>query len=199
MPKETKIAAAVLAGGKNSRLKQEKSLLEFAGKTLLQTELELLKKIFSKVVVVSSKPQIAAALPNHLCLQDIYSNGGPLAGIQAALQHFSKPVFIFGCDMPCLDEEIILAQIKQFQQSQADVLVPRHSKGLEPLHAIYAPACRPVIEQNIFDQIYAIHLIFSKLKLQYFDIEPQKTRCFFNINTRNDWQKFLTLQNEQTR
>src|SRR5262245_31299695 len=95
------ITAVILAGGKSSRMGQNKALLLIEGKTLIERIRELLSKIFSQVVVstASQNAYPRLELPEVV---DRYPETGPLGAITSVLESGLSPIFCVACDMPFL-------------------------------------------------------------------------------------------------
>jgi molybdopterin-guanine dinucleotide biosynthesis protein A len=192
MEKINDITAVILAGGKNSRINQEKSLIRFQGDCLIDRQVELLQSIFENIIIATSKESIKEKFPTMQLVEDEYINCGPLSGIHSAMKHSpTKSVFVFACDMPFLDTSIILRQISVFRRSNADILVPRHAEGIEPLHAIYSISNLPYLEECLKTKRYSVRSFYQKSHTEYLDFASQYIRNFFNINTPYDLQKII--------
>lgn len=188
------ITAVILAQGKNSRIGLEKCLLKQAGTTIIQNEIKILSKIFENIIIISSKEKLKKILPELDFYDDIYKDIGPLGGIHSALKHVkTTAAFIFASDMSNLSEKLILKQIERYKNQESDVLVPRHKEGIEPLHSIYSKRCLASIEDNISQNIYSIRKFYSRLSVSYFDVKDFEIISFFNINTLEDYNRFLTM------
>ena len=137
--------AAILAGGKSSRMGRDKALLDFNGQPLISHIAQILAPIFDETIVVTSNPKIAEAA-NLPAVADTFPNRGPLAGIHAALSHYQAPTFVIACDMPHLNADFIRYLIQDFDGAAR---VPLSDDGFEPLHAIYAATSRPTFEHYL--------------------------------------------------
>ncbi len=117
--------AAILAGGKSSRMGSEKALLQFESQPLIAHIARILKPIFPRICVVTNSLEVASAaqLP---AIRDEFVNRGPLGGIHAALQHFKAPTFVVACDMPFLSAPFIEYLNQNFD---GDALVPLSEGG----------------------------------------------------------------------
>lgn len=188
------ITAVILAQGKNSRIGMEKCLLRQGNSTIIQNEVEILRKLFKKIIVISSKKKLKKILPEFDFYDDIHKNIGPLGGIHSALKYITTDAaFIIASDMPYLSERLILKQIETYENRNADILVPRHKEGIEPLHSIYSKKCLPAIEENISQKIYSIRKFYGRLSVSYFDVKNHEIKYFFNVNTLEDYQKLINL------
>ncbi|MFQ6044546.1 MAG: hypothetical protein ACE5PV_27145, partial [Candidatus Poribacteria bacterium] len=92
-----------------------------------------------------------------------------------------------------------------------DIVIPKHSKGYEPLCAIYAKSCLPHIEEFLQANRLKIIDIFPRVRVRYVTESEIKgyvkhpDECgntadfmFFNINTQEDYQQALQLYRTHT-
>ncbi len=177
-----------MAQGKNKRIGLEKSLLSVTGLSIIENEANLLQSIFDKLIIVSSKKELKEKFPKIPFFNDIYSDIGPIAGIHSALYHIDTgAAFVFACDMPNLSKELIERQIELYMKSNTEIVVPRHSKGIEPLHAIYHKRCILNINRIIKEKNYSIRSFYKGLRVKYFDVTNHEINYFYNINTMQDY------------
>src|SRR3954464_13510045 len=73
-------SAFILAGGKSSRMGEDKAFLRLGGKTLLELAQELVSGVCGSVFVVGDRARFGPK-----AIQDIFPDSGPLGGIHAAL------------------------------------------------------------------------------------------------------------------
>jgi molybdopterin-guanine dinucleotide biosynthesis protein A len=186
------ITAVILADGKNTRLQMEKSLLEIDGSPLIDYQVLLLQSIFFRVMISSSKEALKIKFPQLKFVQDEYQCCGPLAGIQAAMKAAdTEAVFVFACDMPFLNRDLILKLVNAYQNSRADILVPRHQDGIEPLHAIYSTANLPYLEKSLASGDYSVRSFYRETKTAFYDLSADYIKFFYNINTHSDLSSLI--------
>lgn len=94
------VGGYVLAGGKSSRMGQDKALMKLAGKPLLYHAVKKLRRVCMDVRVLGSNPEFAAYAP---IVPDLHPDCGPMGGMEAALAHsvFDWNLFM-PVDMPFL-------------------------------------------------------------------------------------------------
>ena len=80
------ISAAVLAGGRSSRLGRNKALLPLHGKTVIEKVIDEVRCCVGAVTIITNSPDEYAHL-GYPCCADVLPGGGPLSGIHAALTH----------------------------------------------------------------------------------------------------------------
>lgn len=186
------IAAAILAGGKNSRMKgKNKAFLKINGISLIERNIKLLKKIFEEVIIVTNSPQDFKSYENDAAItEDIIKNAGPLGGIHSALLRTSKEALFFvACDMPFLHNGLIRKQLKHFRMKDCSAIVPKVGDFTEPLHSIY--------RKNLADDICrfikrngncSIRSFLERIDVCYWDLEntPFHRKIFMNLNTEEN-------------
>jgi len=184
---KNEITAVVLAGGKGSRINRDKTLLKVGNLLLLEKTTALLKEMFAEVIIVVAGDFVRKNFTDYKIVTDEFQNCGPLAGIHIALKNAAeKAIFVFACDMPNLNSEIIQRQLLTFENSRFDAIVPKHNEGIEPLHAIYAKSCLPAIEKNLKQKNYSVRSFFREIKVGYLEFGISEIKYFFNINTEHD-------------
>jgi len=96
----------IIGGGRSSRMGEDKSALEIAGRTLLERTIDALS--FSAEIWVVAAPRVLRERPNwpavHFTLEDP-AFGGPAAGLVAGIDALSahsdsEQVIVFPVDMP---------------------------------------------------------------------------------------------------
>ncbi|MDP8202367.1 MAG: molybdenum cofactor guanylyltransferase [Candidatus Tenebribacter burtonii] len=186
------ITAVILAGGKNSRIQKEKSLIRIKGDHLIDKQVQLLGNIFENIIIVTSKDELRRKFPDLIIVEDEYKNCGPLGGIHAAMKHASTDsIFVFACDMPNLKTSIILQQVATYRSTTCDILVPRHREGIEPLHAIYSKTNLPFLEKCLVERRYSVRSFYNKVNAGYLNLDAKHIDSFFNINTYADLKKIV--------
>ncbi len=180
----------VLAGGRGSRLGgKNKPLIEVEGITILQRSLDILRPLFSEILL-SGWPDDTELPAGIKKVPDNFPGKGPLAGIEASMKAATTQyIFVFGGDMPWLSEEIITRQAAEFPEAPADVFVPRINNLTEPLHAIYSCRLHSSLETFLMSGDKPAIIDFIRLtRVRYYDLpsSPEAKRAFTNINTPED-------------
>src|SRR5687767_6222187 len=95
----------VLAGGRSSRMGQDKALLAYHGATQLDWAMALIKP-FVRRAFVSVRPDQTddPVRAQYKQIVDTQSDRGPIAGIMAAqARHPDAAWLVLACDLPFLD------------------------------------------------------------------------------------------------
>ena len=126
----------VLAGGRSSRMGQDKALLQVGGRSLVEVALDKL------CCIGVAAPRIAGAradLSAHAAVvPDLHPGCGPLSGIEAALAASKQALNLFlPVDMPLLPARFLSWMLLRAEITGALATVPRFNGQPQPLCAVY--------------------------------------------------------------
>lgn len=189
---KTPLYGLVLAGGKSTRMKQDKATLDIHGKSQVAFCYELLTPYCDQVFVSTRKDQPEAfKLRDFLQVNDIepFINIGPLGGILSAMtQHPEADWFVVACDLPYLDQKTIKHLIhKRNRKKMATAYLDADDELPEPLCAIY--------ESHSLDSLMAFRKEGGKCPRKFMmshEIElltqPDKM-ALINVNDPDEYRK----------
>ena len=142
------VSAFILAGGASTRMGREKGLLDFGGEPLVVRIARLLEPLAQEIIVIGTPERYsplglrAIADRSFLFGSDAEPVHSPLVGIATALSVTTSPWnLMLACDMPYLTREWIGWLLQRTVQSSAQAVMPKTSRGLEPLAAAYRKEC----------------------------------------------------------
>lgn len=78
------LGAYVLAGGRSTRMGQDKALLPLAGRPLVEHAVSKLRHLTDEVYILADRRELAAFAP---IVPDLRQGCGPLGGFETALSH----------------------------------------------------------------------------------------------------------------
>jgi molybdenum cofactor guanylyltransferase len=139
-----KVSAILLAGGASRRMGGlNKALLKVGRVTIVERVVHALSGIFPEVMVITNTPDDFAFLGLPM-FRDLRRGFGSLGGLYTGLTVSTMDHgFLVACDMPFLSAKAIEHMLALIEDN--DVVIPRLSGGLEPLHAVYSRRCVPHI------------------------------------------------------
>ncbi|MBI5249479.1 MAG: molybdenum cofactor guanylyltransferase [Desulfomonile tiedjei] len=167
----------------------KKALLRIHGQTIIEMAASVLSRVFSEIFIITNSPEDFGFLgfPMH---RDLIPGKGSLGGLYTGLsQCAGNWAFLVACDMPFLNAKVIEHMVQL--TSDADVVIPRISGMLEPLHAIYSKACLPHIEKLLAEGDLKILNFLDKVKInevceeELAQFDPE-LRFIINLNTPQD-------------
>jgi len=194
-----RIFGVVLAGGASRRFGRPKALAEVAGVPLARWSVDALVSAGLPVGVVTADVAVGAALrvPSR---PDLEPGLGPIGGLWTALEWARErgetAVFLLGCDMPLVTEELIRLIIAR--RGSAAAVAPRGPSGLQPLCALYHLACLPEVETGIRSRDWSLHGLLAAVEAQHVSESEVATvvrpeTAFWNVNTEDDGARAAEL------
>ncbi|MFZ4545533.1 MAG: molybdenum cofactor guanylyltransferase [Saprospiraceae bacterium] len=195
MTDENKISIAVLAGGKSSRMKQDKGLVMLNGKRMIEHVLDAARSVTSEIIVIANSD--AYQHFSFSCFPDEMTNCGPMGGIFTALKNAkTEKVLVLSCDAPFISTEVIQKMMEQ--SGGENVLVAWHKGNIHPICAIYSKKCLPILSNKLrtgdfklkaaLEALDAIKIVFD---------EDEYESAFLNINTPEDLERIQQYHNEK--
>lgn len=185
-----KVTGIILAGGKSSRLGEEKGLAHFHKKPLVSYAIETLKPICSEIIISANIHLNEYSAFGFPVVQDEFKNVGPIGGLSACLkQSTSQYNFVLSCDTPFVDPHLYTYLIKNIENFQAAVPL-HHNNLIEPLCACYASNVIWDMERNIEKGNYKMHDFLDRINCKIIEITDRLSfysdELFVNINTQKD-------------
>jgi molybdopterin-guanine dinucleotide biosynthesis protein A len=191
-----KVFGVVLAGGRSTRMGEDKARLVVEGVPLWERQARLLKGADVPAVIVSGSTSGPWAGSGFRVVQDDLPGIGPAAGIFSALRELPADfIIVVAVDMPRMDPGF-LASLLQQAISQGVGVVPRVNGRWEPLAAVYTRSVLPLLKERIR---------LEKFSLQEFVDEAVSLgflaglQCsgenagdrFLNLNTQDEWRSYI--------
>ena len=173
----------ILAGGKSSRMGQDKGLMDYEGKPMILHVINALQKISKNIVIIANNEEYAQfGFPTY---NDIYKETGPIGGIFTALTHsdFDQNLII-SCDSPNISHELLSHIINE--SVGYDITIPVNNGKSHQLIALYSKNCLPVLKSQIEGKNYKLRDCFSYLNVNLVDCEQFSETNFKNINSKED-------------
>ena len=189
------ISIVIQAGGRSSRMGQDKALMPFLGRPLIERQVELLSRLAGELLVITNRPEAYTFLGLPL-FPDLLPGTGPLGGLYTALSVASRPlVAVIACDMPFVSADLLRAQRDLLERESVDVVIPRSPEGLEPLHALHSKdtclaAVRAALDAGERKVIAWLPAVRSRVMSQeeVAQVDPQ-FRSFVNVNSPEEFRQ----------
>lgn len=183
-----KVTGVVLAGGKSERMGQNKALMLYKGRPLIQYILERLSTFTDQQMIIG-EPSIYEqfGVPVY---EDRYHGKGPLAGLHSALINSETDLnLVVGCDMPNIDRSV-LDHLAKHVDEEYDAYVPIHNGMMEPLFAIYHKRCSASFAQSLEKDVLKLSEAFKSVRVKFVQVGPRTEiddlEVFKNINGPKD-------------
>jgi molybdopterin-guanine dinucleotide biosynthesis protein A len=187
---KTAITGIILAGGKSSRMGEDKSLMAWKGKRLIEYSIEALSPLCKKIVISSNKNQYQ--FTGCEVWQDELPQQAPMIGIYSCLKRTITEInLILSCDMPLISTSVFEYLLSNSDGYEAIITVHDHNQA-EPLCGIYKRSLIPSIEKCILRQDFSLLKFLdaaSHLKVEIGQgLSFFNEKLFLNINTIDDFK-----------
>ena len=195
----------VLAGGRSSRMGQDKALLPFDGRPLVQRVALSVARACRPVWIVGGGA--AAAGEGHPyrnlgfpLIRDRLKGRGPVAGLHAGLlASESLWNFVCACDLPFISPRVIEVLKRYAVGTTYEAVVACSSGGRwEPLAACYSRLALKAAEERLGRSDASLSDVLRAVRVrtvhrQELERVDPDGRAFFNLNTSADYQQALAL------
>jgi len=182
------IPAVLFAGGKSSRMGEDKALLPFAGYTTLsQYQYQRLEKLFKAVYLSAKEDKFDF---NASLITDTYRQSSPLVGVLSVFETLDcDEVFVLSVDAPFVGEEIITSLLDQ--ERKFDAVIAKSPHGAEPLCGIYRRSILPLAKKYLAADNHKLNSLLLEADTQFISFENNAP--FMNLNHPHEYEKALTL------
>lgn len=176
----------IFAGGKSSRMGEDKSLMPFGGyATMAEYQYRRFEHLFSKVYISTKSDKFGFDVD---ILYDAYEASSPMVGLASVLQRVEDDeVFILSVDMPLVDEDIIQQMTDRYDtlNHTPDILIARSPQGTEPLCGIYSKRVLTLAQSLVENDIHTMHRLYEELTVEVMSFENSDK--FANLNTIDEY------------
>ncbi len=144
-------------------------------------------------LLIANAPDAASWRPDLKTIPDARPGFGSLGGIYTAVTAGGAPVLCVAWDMPFVPEGLLRSLIDGASAGHYDAFLPESSgrRGLEPLCAVYGPACGAAIEQRLAQGDLKAISFHADVRVGILSLAQVKSfgdpdELFFNVNTPDD-------------
>lgn len=178
------ISLAILAGGKSSRMGQDKALLSANGRSFLETlAYKGLCAGFSEVLVSNH----ASDLPFVRLIPDEYADKGPVSGIYSCLLHSqSDRVLFIPVDAPDIDFDDLVPLIQNHIESGKPATIAGYGDDFYPTIGIYEKSLLEHAKLLLETSSPRIMSLFQHFEPNMYPLKHQ----IVNINTEEDFKRY---------
>ncbi len=186
-----KYSLLLLAGGKSSRMGQNKAQLLYEGKTFMENLICKGKQLGIEQIYVSGYQGEREDVES---VGDIFPERGPLGGIHACMRRIETPFcLVLPVDVPQIPVEVLerLLMFHECSREKVPVLL-EHGNRKEYLIGVYPVDMVDFIENLIRERSASVHGLlrdwgFSCCKMEVPEWQVE------NINTQEAYQKLLEI------
>ena len=200
---ENNILAVVLAGGKSKRFGEDKNHIKLGDKTLLEHVLSKISNKFEEILIVSSHNSETETINNVTVIPDCFDDLGPLAGVLSSMKWVKERqksyqwVATFPSDTPFFETSIIEEYKKRIKINDSLLYFVKSNDKRHNIFGLWSIDLLKVLENDLLNNNFRkVEDWANKIGVKTIDIEVKKFDPFFNINTKEDFEKAKEILNE---
>lgn len=184
----------LLAGGKSSRMGQDKGNLLYEGRTFIDILLEKAEEVGIQECYLSGH---SCSRADVQVVTDVYKDCGPLGGLQACMQVIKTPYcLVLPVDVPQIPVNILKNLICAHKKLIKDnpnmkALILKNKEREEPLLGVYATELEEQIAEQIHKEKYSVFGFLNEIGYQTLDVEIDSWKVD-NINTPQAYAQLMT-------
>lgn len=178
----------VLAGGKSTRMGQDKALLVVDGRPMLARAIDQLRPHVRELLVIGDPRKYGAFHPD--VVPDDLEGLGPLGGIVTAMGHARHDrLLVLACDVIGVNAALF-QRLQRGLPDEGDAFVPRHEGLIEPLVAAYHRRCADAFLGRLRSNDLSMRSALAEVSTSYLDLVPGTegwpADLFRNLNGPDD-------------
>jgi len=184
------IPCILFAGGKSSRMGQDKSLLPFGNfSTLTEFQYNRLTKFFTQVAI-STKTADKFDFTAPFILDPEKVAYAPTAGFVSAFRELkSDRIMVLSVDTPFVDE-VVFKALLDADNDNLDAVIARTLTGSHPLCGIYHRSLSEEFERMLSEGDHRLGKLLSLSKTVF--VEFSNESLFANLNHPHEYQEALS-------
>ena len=179
----------VLAGGRSSRMGQDKALLKLENETLLDRAKRILREAGAARVLVSGANREQG-------IADYFEEVGPLGGIHAVLRKTSLDVMVIPVDIPLMTFDMIKRLLPQSDSKAAQNVAITYKNNPVPAFIPNNSRTLQYIEQVLNDAVGDWSIKGLLKHLGHREIAVSYEQALSNVNTPEEWQALKAIIDE---
>jgi len=179
------IPCVILAGGKSSRMGEDKCFLPFKQTTLIEYQYNRLSKIFQKVYISSKTNKFD--FPCDIIYDNDDNISSPMVALRSILETIEDKVFIITVDTPLVKESTILELLKY---DDFDTVIAQDELKVHNLCGVFSKSTLNIVNQLLDQNIHKINYFLKQISnIKYIKFDDKKQ--FLNLNNYNDYKIIL--------
>lgn len=183
--------AVVLAGGKSSRMGQDKALMMLGDKMIIQRVLDTVSSVFDEVYISGNR--FHYSIFSKGIIEDNVVQKGPMGGIYSALEYCKEDLFVCSCDMPFISSELIRKIIRERIDDRISVM--NYNDKIYPVLGVYPYSVMEAFRNSISNNHLRMISLLEEQSAYYIQSENNLEDQLLNINTPENFRKAEIIVN----
>lgn len=184
----------ILAGGKSSRMGQDKGLMKIKGIEIIKYLIKTTELLTNQITIISNNKEYEKF--GYSVVHDLINDIGPIGGLYTGLKTSKSDInLVLSCDVPLVSVELLEALLKA-NTSNLNGIVAKHNDKVHPLIGLYSKKLLNHIEGLIKSERYSMKGIYQLDCVMVNDLSCFPKKEFLNLNAMNDIEEFKQLMHD---
>jgi molybdenum cofactor guanylyltransferase len=173
--------AYILAGGKSSRMGEDKGLIKMNGKAIVKFIIDQIKSQVEEVIIISPNAEYDQFSIKRI--KDVYPGKGPLSGVYTALNDAQESVIVLSCDSPLVSMD----WLKTISLNNG--VIGTFKEQIHPFPGSYSFDLKESLKTSVLKEELSIVSFIRKHSFDLVDLETMENwneKYLLNLNTPND-------------
>ncbi len=183
------ISCVIFAGGKSSRMGQDKSLLPFGNcDSLAEYQYKRLSKLFDNVYISAkeNKFDFDTNVIEDASTETVFA---PTAGFEAMFSQLQdERIFVLSVDTPFVDKKEIRRLLDNDNQT-LDAVIAKTASGSHPMCGIYHRSLLPAFKTMLEEDNHRLGQLLKISKTEFVMFENEE--AFANLNHPHEYEAAL--------
>lgn len=187
----------LFAGGKSSRMGQDKALLPFGEySSLTQFQYSRLSKLFTHIFI-STKTSDKFDFAANFILDPVDADFAPTAGFVGVFEQIqSDRIFALSVDSPFIDKETI-SKLLEADKPDFDAVISRTPCGTHPMVGVYHRSLIDKFSRMLKEGDHRLGKLLGMSNTHYVDFSNEK--LFTNLNHPNEYEEAVSRYNNKNK
>ncbi|MEA1917895.1 MAG: molybdenum cofactor guanylyltransferase MobA [Campylobacterota bacterium] len=188
------VPCVILAGGKSSRMGEDKALLPFGGFETLSEYLHVkMSRIFSEVYISTKSKDKFDFQANFIEDLRISEDSAPTVALLSCCEYLkSDSLFVISVDTPFVTKETILKLINS--SDGYDITVASTCSGMQPMCGVYSTKLKETFQKMVEDKNHRLGKLIKNSNSKLITCESEDE--FMNLNYKDEYNKAVRIADE---
>ena len=177
------LTGIILAGGKSSRMGQDKGLMSYKGRPMISFVIDALTPLCDSLIIVSNNAGYKRF--GYPVFSDLIKDKGPLGGLYTGLTKSTTLAnLVLSCDVPEIKTDF-LKELYVFGRDY-DLAFTQKEEKIHPLIGYYSKSICEICHKRIEKDQLRLQDLGEALNLGLFSAGNYTTNLFHNVNSPVD-------------
>ena len=196
------ILGVVLAGGKSQRFGQDKSQVKLNNQLLIDYILMEIVDEFKEILIIANEPIKFMQSENISITKDFKYGLGPLGGVLTAMKWVKENdkkyqwISTFPSDTPFFTKKELKLFYKKIKINESKLFFVKSQKTRHNIFGVWSVDLINRLESDLLRGERKVEVWANSIGVNTVDIEYKSIDPFFNINTKDDFDKALKIIND---